>query len=141
MGALLDHQRPYRLLASGNQAPLILLASGVQLRVKFSEVPRFRHRHPVVTPEVARLAFDAAFFVWFGRRAKLALEVPVRAESDEPCGFLASVAAQDLLYRALQVVVAQQPKNALKVLERVLVGIQKRLLGGAMKCSMERRAA
>jgi hypothetical protein len=77
MGALLDHQRPYRLPVSGNQAPFILSASGEQLRVKFSEVSRFRDRYPVVTPEVARLAFDAAFFVRFSRRAEVALEPPV----------------------------------------------------------------
>src|SRR5437764_12390268 len=103
MGALLDHQRPYRLPVSGNQALLILPARSEQLRVKFSEIPRFRDRHPVVTPEVAGLTFDAAFFVWFAGRAELTLETPVRAEGNEPRGFLTAEATQDLLHRTLQV--------------------------------------
>ena len=90
MRALLDHRRSHRLSVPGDLAPFILATGGQQLRVELREVPRLRHRHPVVAPEVAGLAFDAALFVRFVRRAELALEAPVRAEGDEARGLLAA---------------------------------------------------
>src|SRR5262249_7312619 len=80
----------------------------------------------------AGLALDATLLVRLRRRAEVACEAPVRAESDEPRGLLALMAAQDLLYRALQVIVPEQPKDSAKIMKRVLVGLEKRLLGGAM---------
>src|SRR6516164_5399720 len=140
MRALLDHQRAHRLAVSGDEAPFIFTAGSEQLSVKLGEVPRFRDRHPVITPKVAYLAFDAAFFVWFGRRAEVALEPPVRAKGNEPRGFLAAAATQDLLHRTLKVVVPKELKHALEIMECVFVGFEERLLGSAMICSMEGRA-
>src|SRR5215469_2589681 len=141
MGALLDHQRPHRLAAPDNRAPFIFAAGGEQLRVKLGEVPRFRDRHPVITPEVADLAFDAAFFVRLVRRAELTAEAPVRAEGDEARGLLPLIAAQDLLHRRFQVVVPQDRKHALKIIERVFVSVEECLLGRAMIRAVESRAA
>src|SRR5229473_5389688 len=91
-----NHRHAHRLTASGDLAPFILATGGEHLRVEIGEVARLRHRHPVIAPEVAGLAFDAALFVSFVRRAKLARKSPVRAERDEARGFLAPIAAQDL---------------------------------------------
>jgi hypothetical protein len=66
-----DHRYTHRLTASGDLTPFILAAGGEQLRIEIGEVARLRHRHPVIAPEVAGLAFDAALFVSFVRRAKL----------------------------------------------------------------------
>jgi len=60
----------------------------------------------VIVPEVAGLALDPTLLVRFSRRAKLALEAPVRAKGDEARGLFALLAAQDLLYCTLQVVIS-----------------------------------
>src|SRR6201984_1191643 len=94
-----------------------------------------------MTPEVAGLAFDAAFFMRLVRRAELTAEAPVRAEGDEARGLLAPIAAQNLFYRRLQVVVPQDCKYALKIIERVFVSVEECLLGRAMIRAVESRAA
>jgi len=83
----------------------------------------------VIVPEVAGLALDPTLLVRFSRCAEIALKAPVRAEGDEVRGLLAAPTAQDLFNRALQVVVAQEPKDALKIMKRALVSFEKRLLG------------
>jgi hypothetical protein len=55
----------------GDLAPLVISAGGRRLRIEFVEVPRLGNRHPVIAPEVAGLALDAAFFVRFGGRAEV----------------------------------------------------------------------
>ena len=77
MRSFLDHRRSYRLATPGDLARFIFAAPGEQLRVQFRKVPRLRHRHPVIAPEVAGLAFDAALFVRFVGRAELARKAPV----------------------------------------------------------------
>src|SRR6266852_7537211 len=83
----------------------------------------------LLLPVPAQLSFHASFFVAARRVAILALETPVRPEGDDAFGFHALPAAQDLLHRAREVVVAQRAEDAVEVGERVLVPFQKRLLG------------
>jgi hypothetical protein len=61
MRALLDHRRPHYLAAPGYPTLLVFAASRQQLCVQLREIPRLRHRHPVVAAKVASLTFDAAF--------------------------------------------------------------------------------
>jgi hypothetical protein len=63
-------------------------------------------------------------------RSKSRPVVPVRTERDKAAGLLAPVATQDLLHRALQVIVANDPEDAIEVAKRQLVSLQKRLLRG-----------
>ena len=65
----------------------------------------------------------------------------MRAEGDEARGLFALLAAQDLLYCTLEVVISQEPKYAAKIMKRMLVGFEKRLLRCAMIPAMEGRAA
>src|SRR5712691_5969359 len=92
-------------------------------------------------PEVAGLAFNTAFFVGFVGRAKLTLEPPVGAERDEACGLLPAKAAQDLLHRGFQVVISQNPEDALEILEGMFVSFQERLLSRPLISAMEGRSA
>src|SRR5215469_1295754 len=117
------------------------MAGAEQLRVEFLQIPRFRHRHPMIAPEVTGLALDPAFLVRLRRCAEVALETPVRAGGDKARGFLAAMAAQNLPHRALEVVVSEQSKNSTKIMERVLVSLEKRLLGGTLIGPMEGYAA
>ena len=55
-------------------------------------------------------------------------QTPVPAEGDEARGLLALIATPNLLHRTLQVVVSEQPENSAKIVERMLVGLKKRLL-------------
>jgi len=75
----------------------------------------------VVAAEVASLALHAALLMAFARGAELGLIPPVRTERDEPCRQLALLAAQDLLHRARQVIVAKPPEDTLEVRERQFV--------------------
>src|ERR1700677_3103113 len=95
----------------------------------------------MITPEVTGLTFNPAFLVRFRRRAEVAREAPVRAEGDEARGLLAPMPAQNLLHRALQVVVSEQPENSTKIVERMLVGLEKGLLRRALIGPMEGGAA
>ena len=58
-------------------------------------------------------------------------EAPVEAEGDEARSPLALITAQNLLHRRFQVVVAENPEDALTTLERMLMCFQESLLGGA----------
>jgi hypothetical protein len=97
-------------------------------------MPQARATSPIsmssCSPPAARMGgANPALFVSFVGRAKLARKPPVRAERDEARGFLAPIAAQDLLHRAFQVVVPEEPKNATEKIEGVLVGYPAKLLG------------
>src|SRR5258708_7153339 len=96
-----------------------------QLPVQRLKIRRHRHRNPVVAAEVAYLALHAALLMAFTRGAELGLILPVGAERDEPCRQFALLAAQNLLHRARQVIVAKHAKDALEVSERQLVSLQK----------------
>ena len=53
----------------------------------------------------------------------------------------ALLAAEDLLYRTLQVVISEEPKDSAKIMKRMLVSFEKCLLRWAMIRAMEGRAA
>ena len=141
MLALDHHARSHRLLASGDQPLFVLLASRQELPVQVREIRRFRHRHPVIAPEVSSFSFDAALLVRLGRRAKLRLESPVRTEGNEASRLFPPMSAQNLLHRRGQVVIAKLAEHAAKVGERQLVRFQKRLLGGMQIGAVKRRSA
>ena len=84
----------------------------------------------MVPPEVSYFSFHSAFLVAFGPIAELRVVAPVRAEGEESLRFFALPAAQHLLHRTLQVVVAQHLKHSAKIRERQLMAFQKRLLRG-----------
>ena len=65
----------------------------------------------------------------------------MRSERDEPCRQLSLLAAQDLLHRARQVIVAKPAKDPFKVSECQFVRLQKRLLRRTRISPMEGRAA
>src|SRR6266542_1131032 len=95
-----------RPLSPGQHPPLVLAATIQQEDIQFVEIAYLRHRHPVVAPEGAHLALDAALLVrsLFARRAELGVEAVVRAEGDEARRLFAPEAPQDLLHRRRQVV-------------------------------------
>ena len=97
----------------------------MKLPVQRCKIGRYRHRHPVVAAEVANFTFHAALLVAFARRAELGLILPMRTERDEPGRQLSLLAAQNLLHRARQVIVAQPPEDAFEVIEGKLVRLQK----------------
>ena len=99
-----------------------------QLAVQRRKTRRHRHRNPVVAAEVANFPFHAALLMAFARGAELGLILPVRTERDEPRRQLALLAAQDLLHRARQVIVAKSPEDALEVREGKFVRFKKSLL-------------
>ena len=92
-----------------------------------------RHRHPVIAPEVPAFAFHAAFLVACAGVQNSLLKPPVRTEGDEASRLFPALTAQDLLHRALQVVVAKPLKDSAEVAERQFVRFQKRLLRGVQK--------
>ncbi len=95
----------------------------------------------MVAPKVPGFALDATLLVRLRWCAEITFEPPVRPEGDEPRGLFTLMAPQDLLYRALEVVVPEQPKDSAQVMKRSLVSFEKRLLGSAMIGSMKGRAA
>src|ERR1700675_459265 len=126
MRAFRQRRRSHGLVRSGDLALLIRVAGGQQLYVELLEIVGLRQWHPVIAPKVTYFTRHAAFFVWLLGRTKLAVEAPVRTESNEPCGFFTAVAAQDLFYRGLEIVVAQSAENAAKIAEGVFVGLEER---------------
>src|SRR5579864_9446582 len=111
MRVLLNHCSSHRPAASGYLAPLLVAAGAQQLCVELGEVLRLGRRHPVVAPEVAGLAFNSTLFVGFVGRAKLAGELPVRAEGNKALGFFPAEPPQDLLDRQFEVVVAHHSET------------------------------
>src|SRR5581483_6618490 len=112
-------------------APLVLPTGGQGLLVQLGQVSRFWHRDPVVAAEVAVLALHAALLVALGGIAELRLEAPVGAEGNEAGGLLPSVAPEDLLHGAGEVVVPESMEDTREVMEGELMGLEKCLLGGA----------
>jgi len=51
------------------------------------------------------------------------------------------LAAQNLLYRTLEVVIPEEPKDSAKIMKGMLVGLEKCLLRGVMIGAMKGRAA
>ena len=96
--------------------------------VEFLEIAGSWQWHPVIAPKVTYFTLDSAFFLWFLGRAKFAGETPVRTEGNEACGFFTAIAAQDLFYRSLEIVVAQGTEDPAKIAEGVFVGFEKRRL-------------
>src|SRR5579871_3294952 len=125
MRLLGSHCGADRLFPARNRSALVLLAGGQQLPVQVLKVLGLGHRHPMVSPEVTSLAFDAALLVRFRWRAELRGETPMRAKSDEPRRLLALISAQDLLHRRFQIVVAKAAEDSAKVAKGQLVRFQK----------------
>ncbi len=139
-GRVLDRHR----LANGlgppvDHARLVGATPGQQLRIQRVEVRRLGQRHPVIPPEIARLAFHAALLVAFTRRAKLRVELPMGAKRQKPRGLLASESPQDFADRTGEIVVPQRREHAPEVVERALVRFEKRLLRRPRISAMERR--
>ena len=141
MFALDAHRFAHRVRLPVDPPLLLLLAARAQILIQRGQIFYFRHRHQMVPPEIAHFAFHAALLVAARRVAKLRLESPVRTKSDQPVGLLALVPAQNLLHRALQVVVAQPPEHSAEIVKGPLVRFQKRLLRGVKIRSMKRSAA
>jgi hypothetical protein len=57
-------------------------------------------------------------------RTELALERECQRNADKARGLLALMTAQDLLHRGPLVVIPEERKDALKIPERVFVGLQ-----------------
>src|SRR5579863_5022803 len=106
------HRFAHRQRLSVNPPLFILLAARAQILVQCTEVFYFWQRHQMVPPEVAHFAFHATLLVAPRRIAKLRLESPMRTKGDQPIRLLSLVAAQNLLHRALQVVVTQSPEHS-----------------------------
>src|SRR6266705_4433747 len=134
-----DHPRADRLRSTLNDAALVFLRTRRQQQVQLLQIPHLLHRYQMVPPELAPFAFYATLFMPFAWRAKLRLESPVRAESNEPRRLLPLMTPQDFLYGALQVVVTQHAEHTAEIGERQFVRFQKRLLVGVrirpMKCA------
>src|ERR1019366_7198729 len=105
------------------------------------QVRDVRNQHQMVAPEVAHFAFHAALLIAPRRIAELRLKTPVRTETDQPLRLFPLMAAQNLLHRTLQVVVAQPLEDATEVAKRQLVRFQKSLLRGVIVGHMKRSAA
>src|SRR5450759_3357025 len=86
----------------------------------------------MVSAEVAYLAFHTALLVASRRITELCLKAPVRADGDQTLRLLSLMAAQNLLHRALQVVVAQAAEYATEIVKCQLVRFQKGLLRGVI---------
>ena len=134
------HRLADRLRPPVDHARLVGATPGQQLRIQRVEVRGLGQRHPVIPPEVARLAFHAALLVAFPRRAKLRVEVPVGAKREEPRRLLASESSQDCADCTREIVVAEGREHASEVRERALVRVEKRLLRGPRISTVDRRA-
>ena len=139
--ALGDHRRADRLAAPGDDAVLLLVHTGGDQLVQLFQIAHMRHGRQIVAAILPTFTLDATLFVSLAGRTELGGKAPVRAESDEPGGLFALMAAQDLLHRAGQVVEAQAVKDPAKPPECQLVGFQKRLLRGMRIDAVKGRAA
>ena len=135
------HCRADHVGAAHQRALFVFLTAGVQQFIQLRQIPRLRHRHQMIAPEVAALVLHPALLVAARRVAELALETPMRPERKEALRLFPLVATQDLLHRATQVVVAKALENAAKISERQLMRFQERLLTGVRIGAMKRSAA
>src|ERR1035438_625290 len=141
MLALDFHRLAYLHRLACDTPLLVLLAALQQQCVQLRQVLHPRNRHQVVAPEITHFAFDPTLLVAPRRVAEVGLKAPVRTKCYQPLRLFPLVTAQDLLHRALQVVVAQQPEDPTKVAKRQLMGFQKCLLRGVVISHMKRAAA
>ena len=87
----------------GQWALRFLQAGAQQLFIQFRKIMRLRNWHPVVAPEIGRFRLDPTFLMGFRWRTKLALDPPLRANTNESCRLFpllcpASVVRLTLLY-------------------------------------------
>src|SRR6266545_4046866 len=92
----------------------------------------------MIPAEVTYFPLHSAFLVAPRWIAELRLESPVRAEGDQACRLLPLMAAQNLLHRTLQVVVAQAPEHPTEIAKRQFVCFQKSLLRGVIVSHVKR---
>src|SRR5713226_2770040 len=142
----LDRQRlTHRLHATVDAACLILAAASQQQGVQILQVACRGHGYQMIAPKGPDFAFYATLFMALARRTEACLEIPVGTERHEARRFLAAKAAQDLLHRRAEVVVAQTAKRTPQVVKSQLVGFQERLLRrsqvGSLKCRPTGHAA
>src|SRR5664279_4578348 len=130
MLALDFHRLAYLHRLACDTPLLVLLAALQQQCVQLRQVLHPRNRHKVVAPKITHFAFDPTLLVAPRRVAEVGLKAPVRTKTDQSLRLFPLVTAQDLLHRALQVVVAQQPEDTAEVAKSQLVGFQKGLLCG-----------
>src|SRR5262249_30318382 len=137
MCPLRGHCHTDGFVVSGYLSAFLVAASGQQQRIELDKIAGIRQRYPMIAPKVTGFALDAALLVRFFGCAELTLKTPVRAEGDEARGLLAAIAPENLLNRAFQIVVSEDPKHSAEVTECQLVGFEERLLGGALVRAME----
>ena len=150
---LLDRQRPEHArlrserlahaLAAAGDPPLELREAAVlEQIVELLQRADLRHRHEVAATVAADLAFDAALLVGalLARPGEGRLEQVVGAQRDEPVLLDPPAAAQHLLDRRAQVVVADQREGAAEEAERLHVRLQERLLRLPLEGDHERGA-
>src|SRR5688572_4349909 len=93
----------------------------------------------MVASKISLFPFHPSLLVSPSRIAELGVKPPVRSEGDKPLRLVPLVSPQNLLHRAAEVVIPQQPEYSSEVGERQFVRFQKGLLRGArianMKCS------
>src|SRR5260370_8907365 len=97
MFPLVDHPRVERLRSTLNDAALVFLRTRRQQQVQLLQIPHLRHRYQMVPPELAPFAFYSALFLPFAWRAKLRLESPLRAATNEPRRSLPLLATNAIL--------------------------------------------
>src|SRR5580693_7867120 len=115
VGLLVQHRSTDGLHTPAQDALPVQVRAALQIRVQLVLVARCWNRHPMVAPEVSAFAFDSTLLVAASRVAELALKAPVRTEGDEAAGLFPPMAAQDLLDRTREVIVAKQPEDPAKV--------------------------
>jgi hypothetical protein len=140
------HIDPERLTdglgAATDPPPEIGEAAVFEQLVELFQRRHLRHRHQVRATVAAHLALDAALLM--GTLAASAgerrLEQVVGAQRDEAVLLDPPAAAQHLLDRGAQVVVADQREGAAEEVERLHVRLQERLLRLPLERDHERRA-
>src|ERR1035441_5861574 len=95
----------------------------------------------MIAAEIPHFALDSSLFIAPRWIAELRLKAPVRAEGDQALCLFPLMAAQDLLHRTLQVVVAQAAEHATEIVKCQFVRFQKSLLRGVIVGHVKRPAA
>src|SRR5262245_49891919 len=109
--------------------------------IKFWRSTGLRNGHEMIAAKISSLAFHAALLMPLARRAEGGLELPVRAEGDEPIRLFAPPPAQNSFDRARQVVVPQLMKDATKIAEDILMRGEKGPLRRRQVAPIKRRPA
>src|SRR2546428_601157 len=142
----LDLQRlTHRLLATVDEACLVLAAAGQQHGVQVLQVAGRGHRDKMISAEGPDFTFHATLFMALTRRTEARYKIPMRSEGHEARRLLATETAQDLLHRRAKVVVAQSAERPAQVLKPQFVSFKESLLRrtqvGPMKCRSAGHAA